>query len=76
MNGAIKNGASTNGELPQAQVDGGNSARKMLFHIGEEIQEKVAALVNSATSVTKTTSSNSNVRITISLQSKVNGTDL
>jgi hypothetical protein len=53
-NGAVSNGdvhhSTKNGDVPVASGDDGLTiAKKALFHIGEGIQEKVTALVNSAT---------------------------
>ncbi|CAB3994563.1 3-hydroxy-3-methylglutaryl-coenzyme A reductase, partial [Paramuricea clavata] len=65
QNGAVSNGGygKMNGEVSAAsEVDGITIARKALFHIGEGLQEKVTALVNSATMAAKSaTNDNSNL---------------
>jgi hypothetical protein len=64
LNGAVSNGGHCrmNGEVSAAsEVDGITIARKALFHIGEGLQEKVTALVNSATMAAKS-ATNDNVR--------------
>ena len=65
MNGNVHHGSAMNGDVPVASGDDGmTKAKKALFHIGEELQEKVTALVNSATMSTKS-SANDNVSISL-----------
>lgn len=60
-NGKLTNGTMSSGVHSQTPLDDVSSSPcKAFFQIGEEIQEKVVALVTSVTTVSKTTS-NDNV---------------
>lgn len=56
--GHIQNGDLSNVDVPVAsRVDGMTLARKALFQIGEGLQEKVSAFVNSAAMAAKSATS-------------------